>query len=51
MIMQFVPESTAMDAFGGPEAHGGEVPREYRVRFYENIACVQVRSMDLDECI
>lgn len=26
MIMEFIPGSTAMDAFGGSQTHGGEIP-------------------------
>ncbi|CAI7594348.1 unnamed protein product [Penicillium pancosmium] len=39
--MEFVPGSTAMDAFGGSQVHGGAIPQEYRAKFHEDIAKIQ----------
>lgn len=44
MIMEFVPGSTAMDAFGGSQVHGGAIPQKYRAKFHEDIAKIQVQA-------
>lgn len=44
MIMEFIPGSTAMNAFGGPQLHGGEVPLQYKAKFHREIAYIQVHS-------
>lgn len=43
MLMEFIPGSTAMDAFGGWDVHHGEIPAEYKARFAQRIARIQVR--------
>lgn len=41
MLMEFIPGSTAMDAFGGWDVHKGEIPAEYKEYFARQIARVQ----------
>ncbi|KAJ5591924.1 uncharacterized protein N7459_002293 [Penicillium hispanicum] len=41
MIMEFIPGSTAMNAFSGPEAHTREIPPRYKAKFYNDIADIQ----------
>lgn len=42
MLMEAIPGSTAMDAFGGWKVHGGEIPAEYKASFVQRIASIQV---------
>lgn len=42
MIMEFIPGSTAMNAFGGPQTHRGEIPLQYKAKFHNDIALIQV---------
>jgi hypothetical protein len=42
MLMEFIPGSTAMDAFGGWKVHHGEIPAEYKESFTQRIARIQV---------
>lgn len=44
MIMEFIPGSTAMNAFGGPQLHGGEIPLQHKAKFHRDIAYIQVRA-------
>ncbi|KAJ5471545.1 hypothetical protein N7530_008902, partial [Penicillium desertorum] len=41
MIMDFIPGSTAMNAFGGPQIHGGEIPLRHKAKFHSDIAHIQ----------
>ncbi|KAJ5117491.1 hypothetical protein N7448_011123 [Penicillium atrosanguineum] len=41
MIMEFIPGSTAMNAFGGPQVHGGAIPQRYKAKFHGDIAYLQ----------
>lgn len=40
MIMEFIPGSTAMDAFGCPDVHGGKIPLQHNEKFYRDIAYI-----------
>lgn len=42
MIMEFIPGSTAMDAFGGWDTHHGEIHPEHKAKFCNDIAHIQV---------
>lgn len=44
MIMDFIPGSTAMNAFGGPQIHGGEIPLHHKAKFHSDIAHIQVQA-------
>ena len=44
MIMEFIPGSTAMDAFGGPDFHGGKIPLQHKAKFHRDIAYIQVHA-------
>lgn len=44
MLMEFIPGSTAMNAFGGPEVHFREIPPRYKTKFHTEIAHIQVRA-------
>lgn len=46
MIMEFIPGSTAMDAFGGPQVHRGAIPQQYKAKFYDDIAYMQVQARE-----
>ena len=41
-LLEFIPGNTAMDAFGGWDFHGGEIPQEHRPKFYCETAAIQV---------
>ncbi len=43
-LMEFVPGNTAMDAFGGYDVHGGEIPPQYKPVFMQQVAKIQVCS-------
>lgn len=42
ILMEFLPGSSAMDADGGFEVHGGRIPDERKKVFFEEVAKVQV---------
>lgn len=42
ILMEFLPGSSAMDADGGFEVHGGRIPDERKKVFFEEVARVQV---------
>ncbi|KAK3370624.1 hypothetical protein B0H63DRAFT_504076 [Podospora didyma] len=42
-LMEFVPGSTAMDAFGGWDVHRGEIPRQHKDFFCQQVAKIQPR--------
>ncbi len=44
MIMEFIPGSTAMNAFGGAQVHGGAIPQQYKAKFHGDIAYMQVNA-------
>ncbi|KAF9238315.1 hypothetical protein DTO027I6_8420 [Penicillium roqueforti] len=47
MIMELIPGSTAMDAFGGWEVHNGEIPARFKSAFCRSIAEIQVAMSEI----
>ncbi|OAT13807.1 hypothetical protein BDBG_08936 [Blastomyces gilchristii SLH14081] len=47
MIMEFIPGNTAMDAFGGWHVHKGEIPSNYKAKFFRAIAGIQVEMASI----
>lgn len=50
MIMEFVPGSTAMDAFGGWKVHNGEIPLRFKSAFSRSIAKIHVSVVNVRPC-
>jgi hypothetical protein len=45
MIMEYIPADTAMDSFGGFSTHRGEIPPQFKEKYYNAMAEIQVSSI------